>query len=111
MAKSCDLLDERVIAQEILKSVAAIPSVQVPLENETELSTVGPGWRVWGAGVHRTAGGLNIEVELILTLNKKSSIPAISTRVRRNIRTAIHTLTSEHIHWINLKISDVIFKK
>ncbi|MEX2493581.1 MAG: hypothetical protein WD425_17665 [Nitrospirales bacterium] len=110
MAKSLDLIDERVIAEAVVQSVARSPSVEVPVDNETDLSTVGPGWRVWGVGVHRVAGALNIEVELIVTLNKKSSIPSISTRVRRMIRTGIQSLTSEQIRWINLRISDVRFK-
>lgn len=110
MAKSLDLIDERVIADAVVQSVARIPSVEMPVEQEAELSTVGPGWRVWGVGVHRVAGALNIEVELIVTLNKKSSIPSISTRVRRLIRTGIQSLTAEPIRWINLRISDVLFE-
>ena len=110
MAKLGNHIDERIIAEAILQTVSGIPSVDVPGEQEAELSTVGPGWRVWGVGVHRVAEGLNIEVELIVTLNQKSSIPSISTRVRRKIRTDIHTLTSERIRWINLRIADVVFK-
>ena len=109
MAKSVVTIDERVIADAVVQSVARIQSVEVPVEQEAELSTVGPGWRVWGVGVHRVAGGLNIEVELIVTLNTKSSIPSISARVRRMIRSAIKSLTSERIRWINLRISDVHF--
>lgn len=110
MAKSLDTIDERVIAEAVIKSVSGISAVEVPVGQKAELSTVGPGWRVSGVGVHRLAGALNIEVELIVTLNKKSSIPSISTRVRRMIRTGIQSLTSEQIRWINLRISDVRFK-
>lgn len=110
MAKSLDLIDERVIAEAVVQSVARSPSVEVPVDQETDLSTVGPGWRVWGVGVHRVAGALNIDVELIVTLTPKSSIPSISARVRRMIRIDIQSLTSEQIRWINLRISDVRFK-
>jgi uncharacterized alkaline shock family protein YloU len=110
MAKSLETIDERVIAEAVIKSVSGISAVEVPVGQEAELSTVGPGWRVCGVGVHRAAGALNIEVELIVTLNKKNSIPSISTRVRRMIRTGIQSLTSEQIRWINLRISDVRFK-
>jgi len=58
-----------------------------------------------------SGGALNIEVELIVTLNKKSSIPSISARVRRMIRTGIKSLTPERVRWINLRISDVLFKE
>jgi uncharacterized alkaline shock family protein YloU len=110
MAKSLDLIDERVIAEKVLTSVTSISGIEVPVGQDADMSTVGPGWRVWGVGVHRVAGALNIEVELIVTLNKKSSIPSISARVRRMIRTGIKSLTSERVRWINLRISDVLFK-
>jgi len=56
MTQSLDLIDERVIAEAVAKSVSRIPTVKVPVGQETDLSTVGPGWRVWGIGVHRVAG-------------------------------------------------------
>ena len=107
MAQSLHPIDERVIAEVVLENVSSIPEVEVPTREEADLSTVGPGWRVWGIGVHRVAEALNIEVELIVTLNKKSSIPSLSARVRRKIRTGIQSLTSEPIRWINLLILDV----
>jgi uncharacterized alkaline shock family protein YloU len=110
MAQSLHPIDERVIAEVVLENVSRIPGVEVPSREEADLSTVGPGWRVWGVGVHRVAEALNIEVELIVTLNKKSSIPSISTRVRRKVRTSIQSLTSEQIRWINLQILDVRLK-
>ena len=110
MAKSLDLIDERVIAEEVRTSVAGIPGIEVPADEDAELSTTGPGWRVWGIGVHRVAGALNIDIELIVTLNKKNSIPSLSARVRRKARTSIQSLTSEQIRWINLRIEDVRLK-
>jgi len=110
MAKLLDLIDERVIAEKVRTSVTSIPGIEVPVDQDADLSTVGPGWRVWGIGVHRVAGSLNIEIELIVTLNKKSSIPSISARVRRKVRTSIQSLTSEQIRWINLQILDVRLK-
>ena len=110
MAKSLDLIDERVIAEKVLTSVRSIPGIEVPVGQDADISTVGPGWRVWGVGVHRVADALNIEVELIVTLDTKNSIPSLSTRVRRKVRSGIQSLTSEQIHWINLRIVDVRLK-
>jgi len=110
MTKSPHPIDERMIAEAVLGYVSRVPGVEVPNREEADLSTVGPGWRVWGIEVHRVAGALNITIELIVTLNKKNSIPSLSIRVRRKVRTGIQSLTSEHIRWINLRISDVRFK-
>ncbi len=110
MSKSLNLIDERVIAENLRGSVTSIPGIEVPADQEAELSTVGPGWRVWGVVVHRVAGALNIEIELIVTLNKKNSIPSLSARVRKKVRTSIQSLTSEQIRWINLRIMDVRLK-
>ena len=110
MAKSLDLIDERVIAENVLTSVRSVPAIEVPVGPDADMSTVGPGWRVWGVGVHRVADALNIEVELIVTLNKNSSIPSLATRVRQKIRSGIQALTSEEIRWMNLRIIDVRLK-
>lgn len=110
MTQSLHPIDERVIAEVVLESVSHIPAVDVPSREETDLSMVGPGWRVWGVMVHRVAGALNIEVELIVTLDKKNSIPSLSTRVRRKVRSSIQALTSEGVQRIDLRIVDIRFK-
>jgi len=110
MTQSLHPIDERMIAKVVLENVSRIPRVEVPSREKADVSTVGPGWRVWGVGVHRVAGALNIEINLTVTLDQKNSIPSLSTRVRRKVRTAIQSLTAEEIRWINLRILDVLLK-
>jgi uncharacterized alkaline shock family protein YloU len=110
MEKSLDFIDERVIAEEVRANVTSISGIEVPVDQDAELCTVGPGWRIWGVEVHRVGGALNINVELIVTLDKKNSIPSLSTRVRRKVRTSVQALTSEQVHRIDLRIVDIRFK-
>jgi uncharacterized alkaline shock family protein YloU len=111
MTKPLHLIDERQIADAVAKNISLIPGVHMPNELEANVSTVGPGWRVWGIGVHRVAGELEIEIELIVTLNETRSIPTISARVRRKARATIQSLTTEPIRRLNLRITDIFIEE
>ncbi|MBA3614384.1 MAG: hypothetical protein H0W49_16040 [Nitrospirales bacterium] len=89
------------------RSVSRIPGVALLIGQKANLSTVGPGWRVWGIAVYREEGTLNLSIELAVTVDKDSSMPALSTRVRSMVRDEIQSLTSEEVGWINIRIGDV----
>jgi len=50
---------------------------------------------------------LNIAIELVMTIDKDSSMPALSSRVRGMVRAEIQSLTPERVGWINIRIADV----
>lgn len=107
MTQSFSPLDEQLIAEAVIKGVSRIPGAALPIGPEANFSTVGPGWRVWGVAVNRVSGVLNIDVELVITIDKDRSIPTFSDRVRGMVRTEIQSLTPEQVGWINIRISDV----
>lgn len=107
MTQSIAPLDERLIVEAVTTSVSRIPEVALLTGQKSNLSTVGPGWRVWGMAVHREEGTLNLSLELAVTIDKDSSMPALSTRVRSMVRDEIQALTSEEVGWINVRIGDV----
>ncbi|MEO8324775.1 MAG: hypothetical protein ABI618_02930 [Nitrospirota bacterium] len=107
MTQSIAPLDERLIVEKVTTSVSRIPGVALLTGQKANLSTVGPGWRVWGIAVHREEGTLNLSLELAVTIDKDSSMPALSTRVRDMVRAEIQSLTPEPIGWVNIRIGDV----
>jgi len=107
MTQSISPLDEQLIAEAVTRSVSRIPGAAMLTDPEAHCSTVGPGWRIWGVAVHREKGALNIAIELAMTIDKDSSIPALSTRVRDMVRAEIQALTPEPVGWINIRIGDV----
>lgn len=107
MTQSIAPLDERLIMDAVTKGVARIPGMTILTDPEAYVSTVGPGWRVWGVAIHREKETLNIAIELAVTIDKDSSIPAISARVREMVRDEITSLTPEPLGWINIRIADV----
>lgn len=107
MTQSIAPLDERLIMDAVTMSVSRIPGVALLTGPKANLSTVGPGWRIYGIEVHREEGTLNLSIELAVTIDKDSSIPAISARVREMVRDEITSLTPEPLGWINIRIADV----
>ena len=107
MTQSISPLDEQLIAEAVTKGVSRIPGAAILTGPEANFSTVGPGWRVWGVAVHREKGTLNIAIELVMTIDKDSSMPALSSRVRGMVRAEIQSLTPERVGWINIRIADV----
>ena len=107
MTQSIAPLDERLIMDAVTMSVSRIPGVALLTGPKANLSTVGPGGRVWGIAVHREEGTLNLSIELAVTIDKDSSMPALSTRVRGMVRDEIQSLTPEAVGWINIRIGDV----
>lgn len=107
MTQSISDLDERLIVEAVTRSVSRIPGAALLTGPEANFSMVGPGWRVRGVAVHREKGTLNIAIELAMTIDKDSSIPAISTLVRDMVRAEIQSLTPERVGWINIRIGDV----
>ncbi len=107
MTQSISSLDEHLIAEAVTRSVSRVPETGTLTGPGANFSTVGPGWRVWGVAVHREGDTLNIAIELVVTIDKDSSIPAISARVRDMVRAEIQSLTPEPVGWINIRIADV----
>ncbi|WP_454064775.1 hypothetical protein [Candidatus Nitrospira salsa] len=104
------LIDERQIAEIVINGISRVGGAEIPADHQARLSTVGPGARISGVAVHRVEGSLNIEIELNATLKKKGSLPILAARVRRMVRQAIQSLTTEPVGRVNIRITDFHIK-
>ena len=101
-------VNEVSIARAIVSGVRSVPGVaDVSPGRFAEAATYGPGERVRGVAVSRSAGALDIEVHLCALHADSLVLPELAARVRSAVRQSVEALGAGAVRRIDVAFEDL----